>query len=72
MRVTANFFKRSGKWYMDQTFDVPGDMDTYNIRLWIEANRPYKDEFIMVITDLESIELIGYPMMDHPTGEESV
>lgn len=65
MKVTADFFKRSGKWYMTETFEVPS-VNVYDLREWIESNRPYKDEFIMVINEEASTDIIGFPMMDFP------
>lgn len=62
--INADYFKKSGKWYMTETLDVPVGLTFYEVRSWIEKNRPYKDEFHMVINDEYAIEIIGYPMLD--------
>lgn len=64
MKIKANFFKPHGKWYMEEEFDIPEGMGFYDTRVWIENNRPYKNEFIMVIDYEECIDFIGFPMLD--------
>lgn len=58
------YFKKSGKWYMTETLDVPVGLTFYELRSWIEKKRPYKDEFHMVINNDYANEIIGYPMLD--------
>ena len=62
--INVNYFKKSGKWYMSKTLDVPFGLSSYEVRNWIIENRPYKNEFHMVINDEFSQEIIGYPMLD--------
>lgn len=64
--ITAQYFKTSGKWYMEEEIEVPKGLSFYEVRQWIEENRPYKNEFIMAITDEFSTDIIGYPMLDFP------
>ena len=49
---------------MSETLDVPVGLSYFEVRNWIIENRPYKNEFHMVISDEFSEEIIGYPMMD--------
>lgn len=73
MEVTIMFFKKSGKWYTNETLVVPErfkkenqDMRFYNTRVFVEENireNPMHDEFIAVCTN---DEVIGYPMLIHP------
>lgn len=62
--INVNYFKKSGKWYMSETLDVPVGLSYFEVRNWIIENRPFKNEFHMVINDEFSEEVIGYPMLD--------
>ena len=64
MKIKANFFKPRGKWYMEEEFGIPTGMSFYDTRIWIEENRPHKNEFIMVIDHEEYMDVIGFPMLD--------
>lgn len=73
MKITISFFKKSGKWYTDETLAIPvrfydriSDKKFYDVRVWVERNikeNNMNDEFIAVCTDED---VIGYPMMIHP------
>lgn len=73
MEITISFFKKSGKWYTDETLIVPAkfnneilDMRFYNVRVWVEENiceNCMHNEFIAVCTNED---VIGYPMLVHP------
>lgn len=80
MKITIDYFKQSGEWYMEEEIFVPEEMYlggrnsgfnavfSYNFRIWLyeEAQR---DEFIGVVRMPEnSIEelMLGYPMMIIP------
>jgi len=70
--LTVNYFKPHGKWYTEETIEVPQELtlktssSIYELRNWLMDSRPYKNEFIMVITDDEAIDYIGFPMLDLP------
>lgn len=80
MKITIDYFKQSGKWYMEEEIVVPKEMYldgrntgfnpnfSYNFRNWLyeEAQR---EEFIGVVRIPDnSIEelMLGYPMMIKP------
>lgn len=84
MKITIDYFKKSGKWYMEEDIFVPEEMYSggrntgfnptfsYNFRNWLHEEAQ-QDEFIGVVRIPEnSIEelMLGYPMMIMPKEEE--
>lgn len=75
MKIKINFFKKSSKWYTEETLVIPekfrdeiNDMRYYEVRKWVEQKireNSLSDEMTAVCID---DEIIGFPMMIYPRG----
>ena len=50
MKIPVNIFRKTGKWYTEETIEVPDDTETYLIRDAVKENRRIKD-MITVATE---------------------